>query len=104
MAYEKNTAGATLLLDTAGTGSRTLQLKGVRGSGKFVVAVTCTGSSQALTVKESDGRNLEQISACSTDGSVIYSSTGAIRATEAQLTIAAADSARWRLSAWRITG
>jgi len=102
--YEKGTPGTTLLVDTAGTGPTRLHLKGVDGSGKFVVAVTCTGSSDALTVEESNGKILERISACSTDGSVIYSSQGAIRTTEAQLTITAATSTHWRLSAWTITG
>ena len=102
--YEKGTPGTTLLVDTAGTGPTRLHLNGVSGSGKFVVAVTCTGSSDALTVQESNGGMLERISACSTNGTVIYSSQGAIRTTEAQLTIAAAASTRWRLSAWRITG
>ena len=103
VAYENGTPGATLLLDTAGTGPTTLHLKGVSGSGKFAVAVTCTGSSKALTVKGSDGGLLLGIAGC-TNGTVIYGSQGTVRATESQLAIEAGPKARWHLSAWKITG
>ncbi|MDI5966183.1 hypothetical protein [Streptantibioticus silvisoli] len=103
VSYGQKIPNAVLLVNTSGSDGRTLEIKGATGSGKFAVAVSCTGSTAPLSVKESNGKILERISACSTNGTVIYGSKGPLRATDTSVTVQANPATHWRLAAWKIS-
>ena len=101
--YGQKIPNAVLLVDTSGSGSRVLPIKAAKGTGKFAVAVSCTGSAAPLSVKESNGKILERISACSTNGTVLYSSKGPLRTTDTTITVQASTATHWRFAAWKIS-